>query len=192
MDQDLRIISTTEELKIVSDPYRLQIIGVYRDYGKPLTVKGCADLLGEVPAKVHYHVKKLLSIDVLVLDHIEVINGINAKFYKLQKRGLKFQLEDTGDHPLEDDFKHIANLVISQLENFKIDFLNSSHKAMERKEKNPYEVGWLANYSLYLSEEEFDEIQTWIFKKIANYDKKGENKRKYLFISGLSPKDQEK
>ena len=81
MENDERIISTTEELEVLSDPFRLSIINAYREHGEPLTVKGCADILGEVPSKVHYHVKKLLKIDVLALDHIEVINGINAKYY---------------------------------------------------------------------------------------------------------------
>ncbi len=188
MDKDMRVISTTEELKAVSDPFRLRIIGVYREHQKPLTVKGCADLMGEVPAKVHYHVKKLLAIDVLTLDHIEVVNGINAKFYKLPKMRFKLQLEDNDD-ALETNLKHLTNIVISQLESFKMDFIEVTQKASKSKEKNPYDVGWLSSSEVYLSKEEFDEIQAYIFDKLDQNDQKDENKKKYTFITGMSRKD---
>ncbi len=38
--------------------------------------------MGEVPAKVHYHVKKLESAGILKLQHTKEINGIVAKFYQ--------------------------------------------------------------------------------------------------------------
>ncbi len=56
----VRKISSDEEIKIFSDPYRMKIINAYIKAGKALTVKGVADLMGEVPAKVHYHVKKII------------------------------------------------------------------------------------------------------------------------------------
>jgi DNA-binding transcriptional ArsR family regulator len=189
MDQDMRIISTMEELKVISDPLRLQIIAVYREHGKPLTVKGCADILNEVPAKIHYHIKKLLSINILELDHVEVINGINAKFYRLIKKGLKLELEETNKDTMADSFKHISNVVISQLENFKIDFLNSANKAMDEKDKNLQDIGWLTNYTLYLTESEMDELKDLIFEKVSQFNKKDASKKKYIFISGLSRKD---
>ncbi|TNF09349.1 MAG: hypothetical protein EP317_00965 [Bacillota bacterium] len=189
MDKDLRIISTMEELKIVSDPLRLQIISVYREQGKPLTVKGCSDILGEVPAKIHYHVQKLLSIHILELDHIEIVNGINAKFYKLVNKGLKLELEDSKDYTMQDSFKHISNVVISQLENFKIDFLNSANKAMEQKEIKQQDMGWLISYTLYLSDEDLEDLQLLLLEKVSKYDKKSPDKQKHIFISGLSRKD---
>lgn len=189
MEQDTRIISTAEELKVVSDPFRLRIIGAYRESLEPLTVKGCADVLGEVPAKVHYHVKKLLAIDILELDHVEVVNGINAKYYKLQKQKIKLQLKETDDEGLATSLKHLNSLVISQLENFKIDFINMSRETFARKEKSPYETGWISSTHLYLSEAEFDELQAYIFNKVAKFDKRDDKKRRYVFMNGLSRKD---
>lgn len=54
---------------------------VMKDEDRPMTVKEIADTLGEVPAKVHYHVKKLESIGVLYIKQTRVINGIVAKYY---------------------------------------------------------------------------------------------------------------
>jgi len=188
MDKDVRIISTTEELKVISDPFRLRIINVYKEHEGPLTVKGCADILNEVPAKVHYHVQKLLSINVLVLDHVEIVNGINAKFYKLPNTTLQLQL-DEADNQLESNLKHITNVAISQLENFKMDFLNSIQNASKNKIEDLYDVGWLSSTKVYLSEEEFSEVQKQLFEMLSKYKDKDENKKKYLLISGLSKQE---
>ncbi len=188
MENDTRIISTAEELKVVSDPFRLRIIHAYSEHGQPLTVKGCADILGEVPAKVHYHVKKLLSIHVLELDHIEVVNGINAKFYKLPKARIQLQIEENEER-LESNMKHITNVAISHLENFKLDFIKSTTEAVKDKGNNLYDVGWLSNTTLYLTNEEFDEVQKSIFDILDKYRQKDKDKNKYTMITGLSKKD---
>lgn len=52
-----KVLSTIEEIKIYSDPYRIQIMNMFNRQGRPSTVKEIADQMGEVPAKVHYHVK---------------------------------------------------------------------------------------------------------------------------------------
>ena len=93
-ENNTRIITTGEELKIISDPYRMEIINTYRSKDIALTATECANLMGEIPSKVHYHVKKLLKINILALDHIKVINGINAKYYKLPKPTIMIRLKD--------------------------------------------------------------------------------------------------
>ena len=71
-----------KEIKAFSDPYRMMIMKQYYKLARPATVKQIADEMGEVPAKVHYHVKKLESVGILKLKHTKEINGIIAKFYE--------------------------------------------------------------------------------------------------------------
>lgn len=52
-----------------------------KDRKLPMTVKEIADAMGEVPAKVYYHVKKLEGIGVLYIKYTKLINGIVAKYY---------------------------------------------------------------------------------------------------------------
>ena len=189
MDDDVRIISTTEELKILSDPFRLSIVHTYREHGKPLTVKGCADILHEVPSKVSYHVKKLIKIKVLELDHIEVINGINAKYYYLPKKRFTLQLQQSDEQTMENNLKHLINMTISQIENFKMDFVNMSHTAFANKAQTEYEIGWLSFNNIYLSETEYDDLQKMIIDYIVEHDQKVDNKRRYSFIMGLAHKE---
>lgn len=186
---DVRYISTSEELEILSDPFRLSIINIFREHGKPLTVKGCADLMSEVPAKVHYHVKKLLKINILELDHIEVINGINAKYYLLPKVRFAVQIKNTDEETIKTNVKHLTNMSISQIESFKLDFLNMSQRALQRKEQSHYEVGWLSSNKIYLSEQEFDDLEKLLIDFIMKHDTKDDAKRKYAFLLGISRKE---
>ncbi|MBU1019930.1 MAG: helix-turn-helix domain-containing protein [Firmicutes bacterium] len=190
MDDNLRIISTKEELKIFSDPYRMKIIRTFLKSEKPLTVKGCADLMGEVPANVHYHVKKLLKINILELDHIEVINGINAKYYKLPKSSFTISLTDTDDIDLYQRLTQVHNLVSRVIDDFKEDFMKSSAYEMEHKEKKNSEVGMIAANPIYLTEEEFNQISKMLSDIARNYKKDDEHKKYYSFIGGLARKEE--
>lgn len=62
---------------------------------KLATVKQIADKLGEVPANIHYHVKKLEKFDVVRLHHTEEIRGIVAKYYKPTAE--RFEIQCTED-----------------------------------------------------------------------------------------------
>ena len=114
MNNKIRKITTLEELKIFSDPYRRDIISLYQSSSKPLTVKQIADIIGDNAGKVDYHIKKLLSIDILELDHIELINGIRAKYYKLIKSTFEVDLRDEKENDLE-QVDHVTRLLIKSV-----------------------------------------------------------------------------
>lgn len=188
MTDNVRYIGTEEELKILSDPFRLRIISTYVEYEKPLTVKGCADILNEVPSKVHYHIKKLLKIGILELDHVEVINGINAKYYYLPKTNFELQIDETANAMFEKNLDLLKNVSISQIENFRMDFINSMQSAIKNKVESKYDVGFVSTSHLYLSEEEHDELQKMVFDFILGKQNSDENKRKYSYMLGVTRK----
>ena len=78
----VKVLRSLEEVKALSDPYRFKILNCFYEMKKPATVKQIADKLGEVPANIHYHVKKLEKFDIVRLHHTEEIRGIVAKYYK--------------------------------------------------------------------------------------------------------------
>ena len=65
--ETVKKLTTVERIRAFSDPYRLQIISTLRNFKRPATVKEISDEMGETPAKVHYHVKKLEKAGILVL-----------------------------------------------------------------------------------------------------------------------------
>lgn len=151
----VRKIQTDEEIKIFSDPYRMKIINAYIKAGKPLTVKGVADLMGEVPAKVHYHVKKLLSVDILALDHTEVINGITAKYYKLTTENFSVAYENTPS--AVSLFDSTTNMLMSVIDDYKNDLYKSSTyiKAHDDMLSMPRK-GFITKEELRLSEKDYE------------------------------------
>lgn len=77
-------LHTDKQLKVVYDPYRMRIIETYFKTRTPQTATQIAEIIGEPPGKVHYHVNKLHDIDVLQVERTEMINGIQAKYYGLK------------------------------------------------------------------------------------------------------------
>lgn len=188
MDEDLRIISTTEEIKAFSDPFRLSIINVYREQKQPLTVKKCADLLGVFPAKVLYHVKKLLEINVLELDHIEIINGINAKYYKLPKTRFHIQIQEGTEDVVKQNLEYINNIMMSQVEQFKLDFITMTQTAVSRQMNDTHETGWFSSNNVYLNKEEYDELGKIVVEYVKSHNTKEPGKNKYAMMFGIAHK----
>lgn len=187
MSSEPRIISTDEEIKIFTDPYRMKILEAYHDSENSLTVKGVADILGEVPAKVHYHVKKLISINVLTLDHIEVINGINAKYYKLVNEEFRVQLDK--NKPISknlDQLDKITTVIFNTIDEFKNDIYKRSQELKDEKVELT-DDGFLTRQDIYLSLEEYDELEKHAFKMMRN--KKNPNRKKYSVIVGVVGKE---
>lgn len=189
MDDKMRIITTDEELKIFSDPYRMKIIKTYQGYGVPLTVKQCADHLGEVPAKVHYHVKKLLSINVLELDHVEVINGINAKYYYLPKTSFTVKLQDEESEKIYKQLNKVESMIANMIDDFKKDFFISSKNAVDHKIEDPTEVGMITAKDVYLSEEDFEVLSKELSELANRYSTIDKEKKRYSLLAGFARKE---
>lgn len=187
MTENIRVISTEEELKIFNDPYRMKIIRTFQKSKLPLTVKGVADLMEEVPAKVHYHVKKLLKIDILKLDHTEVINGITAKYYVMPFKSFTISVKSSDDQKYQ-SLAQAHSILTRVIDDFKEEFMKSSSVAVEKNVTDDSEVGLLASNELYLSKEEFHEISTFFTELSHKYQENSPEKNKYVFIGGLGKK----
>ncbi len=188
MANKVKIIKTNEEFKVFADPYRMSIIDVYVEQAKPLTVKQVADILGEVPAKVHYHIKKMISIDILELDHIEVINGINAKYYHLVYDSFTIDLEETNNQVKALQVDSVAKVLIKKVDDFKDAIVKRAQKVKtEPRDKDA--DGFLSVTNVYLSNEEQTELRNLITDYIRNHSKKDDKKSKFSIIAGLVGKE---
>jgi predicted transcriptional regulator len=93
--EKIKILTTLEEVKAISDPLKYRILMSYIKKDEPATVKQIADSINEVPAKVHYHVKKMESLGILELIYTKEIKGIIAKYY--QPTAEKFEIKCESD-----------------------------------------------------------------------------------------------
>ncbi|MGN7165808.1 helix-turn-helix domain-containing protein [Paenibacillus cellulositrophicus] len=154
-------LSTIEEIRIYSDPYRLKILSCFQKADQPMTIKDIADKLGEVPAKVYYHAKKLESIGLIVLVHTKQINGITAKYYQAFKGSVRIKRSKDIDEAAQKIFRSETQKLLEDLyEESKRKFL----KAQNQEEP----AGNLSHSEVYLTEEEarafFDQITEFVEK----------------------------
>src|SRR5947209_5417117 len=73
-------IETIEQLRAIADLLRLRIVDVLKE--KPMTVTQLGEVLGEAPAKVHYHVRELEKVGLLRLVETREKGGILEKYYQ--------------------------------------------------------------------------------------------------------------
>lgn len=76
-------LSTKQELDIYMNPTRQQILRQLSLSDTSMTPKMLADKLKISASGVQHHLKKLISLGLVELDHTEMIHGIKASFYKL-------------------------------------------------------------------------------------------------------------
>ena len=75
-------LTTKKELEIYMNPVRQQLLRQLEIAKAPMTPKMLADKLDISASGVQHHIRKLISLGVILLDHTEQINGITASFYK--------------------------------------------------------------------------------------------------------------
>lgn len=89
MNSDILPI-TLEQQKLISSAIRIKILHLLAE--APRTAKQVADVIGETPGNVHYHVQKLVSGKLIDLVETREVGGIVEKYY--QSKGTRFRLAD--------------------------------------------------------------------------------------------------
>ena len=177
--KDCITLKTMNEIKIISNPIRMRVLRNYYAIAKPATVKQMAVYMGEVPANIHYHVKKLVEINVLELDHTESINGITAKFYVPTAKSIKI---DDENNSITDGYIDEKEIIVSNIfDDGKKEFLKALRGRHDEEEK-----GTLFATHLSLSEEEYRQVIQYISDLVENNrpDEKGD-KKNYLLFTGI-------
>lgn len=167
-------LTTLEQIKAYSDPYRLKIITYLRNNQESATVKEIADFFGEVPAKVHYHIKKLEKAKILELVKTKEIKGIIAKYYYLTAD--TFNIEG---NQIKKEAKQVYK---SQILNILCEYYDSSKEQTIKVIEDEVDDGNAEdaigfNYkNIYLNDEEFIEVNKQIREIMRKYEKKQEGK----------------
>lgn len=118
-------LTSPDEIKIYSNPFRLKILSLFDSTNTPLNVKNMADKLGEVPSKVHYHVKELEKIGVMEIVEKKERSGIVEKFYLPTAElfyidnALRTKASNIYEEGQDDVFSMIMNTVNESIEDFR-------------------------------------------------------------------------
>lgn len=178
MQQTMKL-TTIDEIKAYSDPYRLKIIAFLKNNREEATVKQIADFFEEVPSKVYYHVKKLERVGIVKLVKTEEIKGIIAKYYSLTAHDFRIENQD-----IKRKTREIYNSQISMVIN---DYYEKSKEkiigSIENRDEEDFKSINLNFDELYLTKEEFLVLNSEIKNIISKYKEKREKTDIYHMFS---------
>lgn len=156
---DQFIIETEEAMGVIFHPYRIKIIKTFTSMPKMIaTFKQIADILGDNSSKVTYHGKMLIELGILVLDHTKIINGINAKYYRLKtdifNLGPKINLPAGHANALKN---YVMSDFIKEMEE-KIEF------ALKPENSESISLNIFSGTIMYLTDDEINELHEDMYK----------------------------
>lgn len=174
----IKVLKTDEDVKMVLDPYRKTIIKTYLKNKEPMTVKQVADALDEVPAKVHYHVKKMIDYGLLELAKTETVNGIVAKYYQPLYDQFRMEASELSNEVylaqrpvIEEIFNKISKHIREDLDR---------HMELVSHSKGKVQRHIVANmHELYLTPDEQTEISNYLEELDEKYSEPREGTEQY-------------
>lgn len=181
-----KVLTTLEEVKAISDPFKYRILTSFYKLKAPATVKQIADAINEVPAKVHYHVKKMEQIGILKLSYTKEINGIIAKYFEPTAESFDIKCTDELAEPnkklmLAESQRILAGFYETS-KNIFLDQLSYS------SEVNAKTNGQVTIQDLYLTDEEAEEFEQYVSSFVSKYSQEVRNtndRQKYHYFSSL-------
>ncbi len=97
-------LTSKEDLTIYMNPIRQKLLRELTLSKLPMTPKMLASKLSISPSSVQHHIKKLMPLGVIELDHQELINGITASYYKATNVSVQIGLDKSDDTMMQ---KHV-------------------------------------------------------------------------------------
>ncbi|WP_049868041.1 MULTISPECIES: winged helix-turn-helix domain-containing protein [Paenibacillus] len=176
---ETKVLKTIEEIRIFSDPYRMKIMNFFHKSDHPATIKEIADRMGEVPAKVYYHARKLESIGLLELVETKQINGITAKFYKAYDGTVNISRDEADDESIKEIFRSESQKLASNM------FDAAKEKYLASSEAGRKRTGTLSNSDVYLTKEEAEEFLKLAIEFAQTHSRRtrSEQAEYHLFLS---------
>ncbi len=181
----LLVISSAEDLKVISSPQRQRIFKLLQTAGKPLHGKAIADFVGIKAPSAHFHLRKLEEIGAVRISHTQSINGITATYYEPAVDDII-----TGEDFLttSDDAQITEKLILAAnlFNEAKTSFIEALGKNL-RDEAHPSDTGTfstLLNEILYLSSEDIKPFHEELKVLLGKYTDYSPDKRVYsMFLS---------
>lgn len=168
-------LNTKEELNIYMNPVRQQLLRFLSIGQGPMTPKMLANKLSISPSSVQHHIKKLLSLGVIELDHTELINGITASFYKPAPVTVQIGLEKE-DESLGERDACIQNSLSNVYQGFRTHMKERLIKEGRPEDLSKNTWGDILTGVLYLDREESKELLQLIRDYIEKHSHREEGR----------------
>lgn len=183
-------LSTLEELRVYSDPYRVEILFNFEELGRPATCKEVADIMGEVPAKVYYHIKKMEKVGILELVYTKNINGIIAKYYEPTAESFVIKSKYSENESINSIKVTQTTRVLSDIfDKAKEDFLQNAQPDVS---KGPNRKGIVHYSEIYMTDDEEKQFNEYIDNFIKNREHLPNRNHRVFFSMIKNKGDKEK
>jgi DNA-binding transcriptional ArsR family regulator len=140
-------IENIEQLRAVADLLRLRIIDLLQK--QPMTVTQLGEMMGEAPAKMHYHVRELEKVGLLKLVETREKGGILEKYYQPIARDLSVN-KALLSAPADESTAMLRTLFGQITEGF----LREFRRTVEQKSEKPEQGIGLSRMYMTLEEQE--------------------------------------
>lgn len=183
-----KVLSTIEQVKAYNDPYRMEILLNFYKLNHPATGKEIADIMGEVPSKVHYHIKKMEKAGILGLVNTKEIKGIVAKYYEPTADEFEIKNEYVDETSKKVMYDEVSKTINKIYDTAKYEYLDQLKK---NRDKNSKKHGFIEYATeIYLTDEQIDEFREYLNKLSESNKDKSAGKKKYkLFYSMIEFED---
>lgn len=177
-------LKTKEELNIYMNHTRQKLLRQLNIENAPMTPKMLADKLQISASGIQHHIKKLMSLGLLVLDHTEVINGITASFYKPTQVTVQVGLSLSDDLTLQREV-----LIQDSIANVYDGFRKYMKMRLDlQRDKDPDSLqkwGDIQTGFMYLSKQESEELMKLITAFLEQHAKPSADSSpwEYAFIA---------
>ncbi|NQX68760.1 helix-turn-helix transcriptional regulator [Paenibacillus alba] len=165
-------ITSYEQAKVISNKLRMRIISTFED-GIPRTSKQVADELGLPASKVHYHVRELAKVNLLLLKEKKDKGGIIEKYYLPIAQTYRICLSDEF---LSEEGEKSGRYIVAKsvLEEYQDSILSTIVKLEQMKEFDTQKA-FIKSTTLLLSKEKQIEFYNEITDVFERWSKIAEN-----------------
>ena len=108
-------LATRKQMDIYMNPQRQRLLKALEVSGKPMTPKQLSNVLKISASSVSLHIRKLVELGLLELDHTESIHGIQAKYYK--KLPVSVSIGGNLDDDLKEERFYLSDYIMTELWN---------------------------------------------------------------------------
>lgn len=176
-----KVLSTIEEIKAYNDPYRLKIFLNFSKIGRPATSKEIADIMGEAPSKIHYHVKKMEKAGILVLSYTKMVNGITAKFYEPAAETITVENPYLDDNSRKIMVGEISKAIGKMYDEAKEKFIDQYEKYESQPDNDKYKYSCMLS-ELHFTDEEAKQLLAIVNKAKNRSEAEIKDEKAYSFF----------
>ncbi|MFD2171958.1 ArsR/SmtB family transcription factor [Tumebacillus lipolyticus] len=187
-------VTSLDQMKALSNKVRVQILKQFEE--EPRTSKQLADLLGLPASKVHYHVRELHKVGLLVLVETREKGGVVEKYYLPIAKHIRVSLQETDpsqERSTEREAMVMGRAFIEEYLSALEKSLNLTEQAIARGEQSPGSGPVIAMEYLHLLPEQQLELRQEI-KEVLNrwqqrysHQEKSEHTRPWRAFLSLFP-----